>query len=150
MQLLAIDLGKQSFHIHGISNDGEVISRKVTRSKLEAAVQELSPEAIAMEACASAHYWARELRALGHGVELLPAQHVKGYARGQKNDYNDARAIAEACLHGSIRPVVVKTVAQRLATYEVSRLLARHVEVPVGLVVRRLSVLLQTILRNTG
>lgn len=56
MQLLAIDLGKQSFHIHGISSEGEVISKKATRSKLEAVVQELAPAIVAMEACASAHH----------------------------------------------------------------------------------------------
>ena len=66
MQLLAIDLGKQSFHIHGISNDGEVISRKVTRSKLELSVRELSPETIAMEACASAHHWGRRFETMCH------------------------------------------------------------------------------------
>ena len=63
-----------------------------------------------MEACASSHYWAREIQRLGHHVQLLPAQHVKGYLRGQKNDYNDAQAIAEASQHGAIRPVPVKTI----------------------------------------
>ena len=56
MQLLAIDLGKRSFHIHGITDDGEVISKKVSRAKLEAAVLELAPESLAMEACASAYH----------------------------------------------------------------------------------------------
>ena len=67
---------------------------------------------IALEACGSSHYRARQFRALDHKVVLLPPQHVKGYLRGQKNDYNDALAIAEACLHGHIRPVPVKSVEQ--------------------------------------
>jgi transposase len=71
MQFLAIDLGKQSFHIHGITDEGEVISRKVSRSKLEASVQELSPGAIAIEACASAHHWGRCFEAMGYPVRLI-------------------------------------------------------------------------------
>lgn len=66
-----------------------------------------------MEACGTAHYWGRKIRQIGHSVVLLPAQHVKGYLRGQKNDYNDAKAIAEACQHGAIRPVTVKSIEQQ-------------------------------------
>ncbi|WP_245621493.1 IS110 family RNA-guided transposase [Enterovibrio calviensis] len=66
-----------------------------------------------MEACASAHHWGREIRKLGHDVQLLPPQHVKGYLRGQKNDYNDARKIVEASLHGAIRQVSIKNLAQQ-------------------------------------
>src|SRR5690606_34822953 len=65
-------------------------------------------------ACSGAHHWAREIRALGHSVQLLPAQHVKAYLRGQKNDYNDALAIAEAVQHGRIRCVEIKAVDQQL------------------------------------
>ena len=66
-----------------------------------------------MEACASAHYWARLFEGLGHTVLLLPPRHVKAYLRGQKNDYNDAQAIAEAAYHGALRPVPVKSIAQQ-------------------------------------
>lgn len=66
-----------------------------------------------MEACGSSHYWGREFQKLGHEVQLLPAQHVKAYLRGQKNDYNDALAIAEASQHGSIRQVAVKSLGQQ-------------------------------------
>ncbi|SEW07226.1 hypothetical protein SAMN05444851_1222 [Aliiroseovarius sediminilitoris] len=76
MQLLAIDLGKQSFHVHGITDEGEVMSKKVSRSKLEAAVQKLSPETVAMEACASAHHWGRRFQALGYGVRLVHPRFV--------------------------------------------------------------------------
>jgi transposase len=112
--IIGFDIAKQVFHLMKIDRSGKQIQRKKLRRSQVLRYFAQQPAAhIAMEACASAHYWARELQALGHSVELLPAQHVKGYARGQKNDYNDARAIAEACLHGSIRPVVVKTVAQQ-------------------------------------
>jgi transposase len=63
LELLAIDLGKRSFHCHGIDSDGIVLSRKVSRSKLLETIKELAPKAIAMEACASAHFWGRSLRA---------------------------------------------------------------------------------------
>lgn len=111
---IGFDLAKQVFHLMKIDRSGTEIQRKkLRRSQVLRYFARQPAEHIAMEACASAHYWARELQALGHTVDLLPAQHVKGYVRGQKNDYNDARAIAEACLHGSIRPVVIKTVAQQ-------------------------------------
>lgn len=61
MQVLAIDLGKQSFHIYGITCDGEVVSRKVSRAKLADAVTKLQPRSVAMEACASSHHWAASL-----------------------------------------------------------------------------------------
>ncbi len=66
-----------------------------------------------MERCASAHYWARELRGFGHEVRLIPAQHVKACVHGNKNDYNDARAIGEAAGRSDIRAVSVKTVEQQ-------------------------------------
>ena len=66
-----------------------------------------------MEACASAHYWSRELEALGHQVRLIPPQYVKAHARGNKSDYNDALAIAEAVVRPEMRFVAVKTTAQQ-------------------------------------
>ena len=66
-----------------------------------------------MEACASSHYWGRELRALGHEAKLIPPQYVKPYLRGNKNDYNDARAIAEASTRPSMPFVAIKTVAEQ-------------------------------------
>lgn len=70
MQLLAIDLGKQSFHVHGTTDDSEVISEKVSRSKLETTVEDLSPETVAMEACASSHHWGRRFEAIAE-IEAL-------------------------------------------------------------------------------
>lgn len=68
---------------------------------------------VAMEACGAPHYWARKIRKLDHDVILLPAQHVKAYQRRQKNDYNDAQTIAEACQHGIIRSVPIKALEQQ-------------------------------------
>lgn len=111
---LGIDLAKQIFFLIALDQNGNRVWRKrLRRGQLLKVIADLEPCQIAMEACASAHYWAREFETRGHKVQLLPAQHVKGYLRGQKNDYNDAQAIAEACRHGAIRPVPVKTVEQQ-------------------------------------
>lgn len=114
ISVIGLDLAKNIFHLMELSGSGNKFKRKkLRRAQVTAYFTNLAPAHIAMEACAGSHYWARRLKALGHEVELLPPQHVKAYLRGQKNDYNDARAIAEASLHGQIRPVPVKTVAQQ-------------------------------------
>jgi transposase len=113
MRLLAIDLGKQSFHIHGITDEGEVISKKVSRSKLEATVLELAPESLAMEACASAHHWGRRFEAKGYRVRLIHPRFVKPFVKGSKNDAVDAEAIHEAALRPTMRFVPVKTIEQQ-------------------------------------
>lgn len=76
METLAIDLGKRSFHIHGITDEGEVCSRKVSRSKLLDMISFFSPQIVAMEACASAHYWGRQFEAIGHVVRLKQAYNL--------------------------------------------------------------------------
>jgi transposase len=113
MQLLAIDLGKNSFHLHGINSDGAVISRKVGRAKLEATVVELCPAVIAMEACASAHYWGRRFEAARLQVRLINPRFVKPFVRGSKNDAVDAEAIFEAASRPTMRFVPVKTGEQQ-------------------------------------
>lgn len=111
---IGIDLAKNTFALYGQGPKGQCgWKRKVRRNQLLEQLVRLEPCKIAMEACGSSHYWARQIKALGHQVELLPPQHVKGYLRGQKNDYNDAQAIAEACEHGRIRPVPIKSVQQQ-------------------------------------
>lgn len=111
---IGLDLAKNVFHLIELDNYGkEVRRKKLRRAQVVKFFAQQPPAQVAMEACASAYYWARELEELGHRVVLLPPQHVKGYVRGQKNDYNDARAIAEASLHGAIRPVPIKTTAQQ-------------------------------------
>jgi hypothetical protein len=96
MQMLAIDLAKLSFHIHGVSLDGVVVSRRVGRSKLMALVDRLAPAVVAMEACATAHYWARQFLACGRDVRLINPRFVKPFVRGSKNDAVDAEAIFDA------------------------------------------------------
>jgi transposase len=113
MDLLAIDLAKQSFHLHGIDAGGKVISRKVSRAKLVKAVAELSPVTIAMEACASSHHWGRWFMTEGRQVRLINPRFVKPFARGSKNDAVDAEAIYEAATRPTMRFVPVKSTDQQ-------------------------------------
>ena len=113
MQLLAIDLGKQSFHLHGIDADGVVVSRKVSRGKLMEMVVSLDAQTIAMEACASAHHWGRELQAAGRQVRLINPRFVKPFVKGSKNDAADAEGIFEAATRPTMRFVPVKNIAQQ-------------------------------------
>ena len=94
---IGLDLAKHVFQVHGVDASGAVVvRRRVRRSEMLRFFGRLERCLIGMEACATAHHWARELRAFGHEVRLIPPQYVKAYLRGQKNDTNDARAIAEA------------------------------------------------------
>ena len=113
IQLLAVDLGKRSFHMHGITADGVVVSRKVSRSKFEAAVTKLDPVVIAMEACASAHHWGRRFKASGREIRLVNPRFVKAFVRGSKNDAVDAEAIYDAASRPTMRFVPVKTTEQQ-------------------------------------
>lgn len=111
---IGIDLAKNTFYLTVLDQNGKQVERKkLNRQQLIRYLVKLEACVVAMEACGTAHYWGRKIAQLGHSVVLLPAQHVKGYLRGQKNDYNDAKAIAEACQHGAIRPVAVKSLEQQ-------------------------------------
>jgi len=105
--VVAIDLGKQSFHLHGVSSEGVVLSRKVSRAKFFAAVIELGPTNIAMEACPSAHYWGRRFIEAGYQVRLIHPRFVKPFVRGAKNDAIDAEAIFDAASRPTMRFVPV-------------------------------------------
>jgi transposase len=113
LELLAIDLGKRSFHCHGIDSDGIILSRKVSRSRLFDFIKELAPKAVAMEACAGAHFWGRRLLADGRRVLLINPWFVKPFVKGSKNDAADAEAIYEAALRPTRRFVPVKTTEQQ-------------------------------------
>src|SRR5215472_8816062 len=113
LELLAIDLGKRSFHLYGIDTDGVILSRKVSRAKLAEVVGDLATTAIAMEACASAHYWARCWLAAGREVRLINPRFVKPFVKGSKNDAVDAEAIFEAALRPTMRFVPVKSTDQQ-------------------------------------
>lgn len=113
LKLLAIDLGKRSFHIYGIDSEGVIVSRKISRSKLIETVKELAPEAIAIEACASAHYWGRRFLAAGRRVLLINPRFVKPFVKGSKNDASDAEGIYEAATRPTMRFVPVKSAGQQ-------------------------------------
>jgi transposase len=111
---IGLDLAKQVFHVVCCDGRGKVvIQKRLRRSQVRAYFARLNGSLVGMEACATAHYWARELAGLGHEVRLLPAQYVKAFVRGNKNDYNDALAIAEAVVRPQMRAVAVKTVARQ-------------------------------------
>jgi len=109
-----LDLAKNIFHVVGCDEHGKIIrKRMLKRSQVLAYFANLPVSLVGMEACASAHYWARQLATLGHKVKLIPPQYVKPYVRGNKNDYNDALAIAEAVVRPEMRFVAIKTTAQQ-------------------------------------
>ena len=110
LHTLAIDIGKHSFHVFGIDDDGVVVSRKVSRSKLVATVDCLDPKIVAMEACGSAHHWGRLFEATGRAVRLINPYFVRPFLRGSKNDATDAEAIFEAAGRPTMRFVPVKSV----------------------------------------
>lgn len=111
---VGIDLAKSVFQVHAIDAAGAVIVNKaVRRAGFLQLMTQLPPCLIGMEACASAHHWARELIKLGHQVKLIPPAYVKAYVRRQKNDAADAMAICEAVSRPSMRFVAVKTVDQQ-------------------------------------
>src|ERR1700722_9739930 len=107
---IGIDIGKEVFHIVGFSTDGKIaFRRKIKRLALIETFKRLPPSIVGMEACLSAHFVSRALRQLGHEPRIIPAIYVKPFVKGQKNDYNDAEAIAEACLRPNLRTVREKT-----------------------------------------
>ena len=107
---VGLDLAKNVFHVVCFNErKKEVKKRMLRRNQVYLFFMQLSPCRIGMEACATAHYWGRELRALGHDVKLVPPQYVKPLVQGNKNDYNDARAIAESLDRPKISFVAVKS-----------------------------------------
>jgi len=107
---IGIDLGKEVFHVVGSGTDGKIAFRwKLKRLAFAEAFKKLPPCIVGMEACLSAHFVSRTLRALGHIPRTIPAFYVKPFVKGQKNDYNDAEAIAEAALRPNLHVVQEKT-----------------------------------------
>lgn len=110
---IGIDLGKTTFHLIGMDARGRIVlRRKITRGQLLPCLANVPVCLIGMEACAGAHHVGRQLAALGHDVRLLPAQYVKPFLKGHKNDYRDAEAIAEAAQRPTMRPVALKSAEQ--------------------------------------
>jgi transposase len=113
---IGLDLAKHVFQVHGTDASGAAVLRKrLRRGHVVAFFAALPRCVVGLEACATAHYWARELRAVGHEVRLMPAQYVKAYVKRHKNDAADAAAICEAVGRPSMRFVALKTAEQQAA-----------------------------------
>ena len=111
---IGFDIAKSVFQVHGIDGKGEVvIRRQLKRRHVLVFFQKLPPCLVGIEACASSHYWSRELTALGHTVRLMPPAYVKPYVKRQKNDAADAEAICEAVTRVNMRFVATKTPEQQ-------------------------------------
>jgi transposase len=111
--VIGIDIGKHSFHVVGLDRRGTIVLRhKWSRGQVEARLANLPPCLIGMEACVGAHHLRRRLKALGHDARLMPAQYVRPYSKGQKNDFRDAEAIAEAVQRPTMKFVATKSLEQ--------------------------------------
>lgn len=111
---IGIDLAKTVFQIHGVDERGKVAMRKqLKRAEMSSYFANLEPCLIGMEACGSAHHWARKLEGYGHTVKLMAPQFVKPYVKTNKNDMADAEAICEAVSRPNMRFVAMKTVEQQ-------------------------------------
>ena len=111
---IGLDLAKEVFQIHGVDADQKVtVKRQLKRKDLLAFFEKLPPCLVGMEACAGAHYWAREIEKLGHKVKLMVPRYVKGYMKRGKNDAADAEAICEAVTRRHVEAVAAKTVDQQ-------------------------------------
>jgi transposase len=111
--VIGIDIGKNSFHVVGLDQRGAIVLRqKWSRSQVGERLANMPRCLFGMEACVGAHHLSRKLKALGHDARLMPAKYVRPYSKGQKNDFRDAEAIAEAVQRPSMKFVPTKTVEQ--------------------------------------
>jgi len=111
--VVGIDIGKNSFHIVGLDNRGAIVLRqKWSRGQVEARFANMPPCLVGMEACVGAHHLSRRLKAFGHDARLMPTKYVRPYSKGQKNEFRDAEAIAEAVQRPTMKFVATKTADQ--------------------------------------
>lgn len=111
---IGLDIAKSIFHLYAVNQVGRFMKKKqLKRHQLLNHLANMESSLVVMEACGSANYWAREIAALGHEVKLISPQYVKPYVKGNKNDYNDAEAIAEAAQRPNMRFVPIKSVEQQ-------------------------------------
>jgi transposase len=111
--VIGIDIGKNSFHVVGLDARGAIqLRQKWSRGQVETRLATMSPCLIGMEACVGAHHLSRKLKAFGHDARLMPAKYVRPYSKGQKNDFRDAEAIAEAVQRPTMKFVATKTAEQ--------------------------------------
>ena len=136
---MGIDIGKNSFHVVGLDQRGAIVLRqKWSRRQIEVRLANIPPCLIGMEACVGAHHLSRNLQSHGHDAQLMPAKYVRPYSKGQKNDFRDAEAIAEAVQRPTMKFVATKT-ADQLDLHALHRVRERLVhgaeaEVNAGLV----------------
>jgi len=126
---IGLDLAKHVFQVHGVNEEGNVIVRRqLRRSMVMKFFAEFAPCTVGIEACSSAHYWGREIAALGHTVKLMPPAYVKPYVKRGKNDAADAEAICEAVMRPTMRFVAIKSAEQQAngMTYKARELLVRQ------------------------
>ena len=108
---IGLDIAKRVFHVVSCNQQGRLIKKKMLkRAQVHLYFQNHPTCLVALEACATSHYWAREIEQCGHKVKLIPPQHVKAFLIGNKNDYNDAFAIAVAARQPHIKSVRVKSI----------------------------------------
>ena len=111
---IGVDLAKNVFQVHGVDSAGKVVvSRQLRRKQVIDFFRKIPPCLVGMEACGTAHYWAREISKLGHTVRLMPPSYVKGYVKRSKSDAADAAAICEAVTRPSMRFVPIKSTDQQ-------------------------------------
>ena len=111
--VIGIDIGKNSFHVVGLDGRGAIaLWQKWSRGQVETWLANTPACLIGMEACVGAHHLSRRLRLLGHDARLMTAKHVRAYSKGQKNDFRDAEAIAEAVQRPTMKFVATKTADQ--------------------------------------
>ena len=126
---IGLDLAKSVFQVHGADEDGRpVIRKKLRRGQVLDFFSRLPPCLVGMEACSSAHHWARELQGMGHEVRLIPPQYVKPFVKTNKNDAADAEAICEAVTRPTMRFAPVKSAGQQavLSLHRARELLVRQ------------------------
>src|SRR6266849_10261446 len=129
ISMIGLDLAKNVFQVHGVGASGEVVLRRqLRRGAVERFFAQMPPCVVGMEACSSAHHWARVIGRYGHQVRLMPPAYVKPYVKRNKNDGRDAEAICEAAGRPTMRFVPVKSVEQQatLAVYNTRSLLVRQ------------------------
>ena len=132
--VIGIDIGKNSLHIIGLDSRGAIVLRqKWSRGQAEARFANMPPCLIGMEACVGAHHLSRRLKALGHDARLMPAKYVRPYTKGQKNDFRDGEAIAEAVQRPTMKFVATKT-AEQLDLQALHRVRERLVRQRTGII----------------
>jgi hypothetical protein len=132
--VIGIDIGKNSFHIVWLDKRGAIALRqKWSRGQVETRLANMPPCLIGMEACVGAHHLSRRLKSLGHDARLMPAKYVRPYNKGQKNDFRDAEAIAEAVQRPTMKFVATKS-ADQLDLQALHRVRARLVGQRTGII----------------